>query len=303
MKASTVSVDRIIVPEYVERPYAKIQDARDKASIEAHGIQQALVLVPDGERLILAKGLRRLRIAKALGMGKVPYVTASVPEGMPVDDYVRELRLALSEHREDLRPSQKMNLVEELKRRFKMSSKEIAHYLGVDEDTIVNWRSLRKYIQPVVAAIDADLLTMGAARAFDGMTPEGQEEIWQRHHAELCGKGNTGAHKLIRKLYPAEKYPSYYSNPELSAKRIAAKAGRSRSRAALPTEEKRRLLNSVEMRMVELSEGKRDYEKMKREITAAIPIVAAIMRNDDLRALVPEETRVELERFSEIYVS
>lgn len=303
MKSSTISTDKIIVPEYVERPLNKVADARDRASIEAHGIQQPLVLVPDGDRLVLAKGLRRLRIAKALGIGKVPYVTASVPEGMPVDDYVRELRLALSEHREDLAPSQKMSFVQELKKRFSMSSKEIAHYLGVDQDTITNWLSLRKYIQPVVAAIDADLLTMGAARAFDGMTPEGQEEIWQRHHAELCGKGNNGAHKLIRQLYPAEKYPAYYVNPELSAKRIAAKAGRKRTRAALPTEEKKRLLNSVELREIELREGQRDEAKMKREITAAIPLVAAIMRNDDLRALVPEETRGELERFSEIYVA
>src|SRR5690242_6872917 len=124
-KVSMIAVERIVVPEFVERPFNKVADARDRASIEKHGILQPFVLVQDGERMLLAKGLRRLRIAKSLGIAKVPYVEAAVPRGYEVDAYVRELRLALDIHRSDLTPSQKCQHAAELKERFGMTSKQL----------------------------------------------------------------------------------------------------------------------------------------------------------------------------------
>lgn len=95
MKSQLVSIDRITVPDFVERPLSKVADDRDRQSIAAVGIQQPLVCIADGERLLLAKGLRRLKIARSLGMGKVPVITADLPRGYDAETYVRELRLAL----------------------------------------------------------------------------------------------------------------------------------------------------------------------------------------------------------------
>jgi hypothetical protein len=39
----------------------------------------------------------------------------------------------------------------------------------------------------------------------------------------------------------------------------------------------------------------------KREIAAASPIIAAMLRDNKLRALIPEEMMPELERFAESY--
>jgi hypothetical protein len=56
------------------------------------------------------------------------------------------------------------------------------------------------------------------------------------------------------------------------------------------------------MKEIELKTGQEELGQMKREIKAAIPPLAAIMRNEDLWRLVPEEMKPELERFKEVYI-
>lgn len=304
MKSALIAADRIIVPDFVERPLSKVADDRDRRSIEAHGIQQPLVLVADGARLLLAKGLRRLRIAKSLGLGKVPYVEAPVPKGYTPEDYVRELRLALDMHRADLLPSQKCALVEDLKQRFSMQNKQLAAYLGIDQDSVTNWLAVRNYIPEVVVALDRERMTMGAARVFDGMSEKGQQAVWKKHSEELSGSGKAGVHKHIRKLYPPASFPAFYRQPELVASRLARKATKRKAKGAptITSNEKRRMMSSVELKSIELSEGQGDLKKMETEIQAAIAPIAAIMRAEKLWALVPEDMRPEIERFAEVFI-
>lgn len=304
MKSELISTDRIIVLDFVERPHAKVADDRDRRSIEQSGIQQPLVLVEDGDRLLLAKGLRRLRIAKSLGLGKVPIVRETAPKGMSAEDYVRELRLVLDVHRQDLFPSQECALIMELKERFRMNNTQVAAYLGLDQDTITNKLAVRNYVPAVVDALDSGRLTMQAARVFDGMTEQGQSEVWKRHGADLAALPGGGMHKAIRAEYHPEKFPAFYRNPGLVADRLKRRSGKrqSKGRASLTTNEKRRLQSSLELKEIEIREGNEELKSMKAEIAAATPIVAAIGRSAALTALIPEEMGAELARYSEIYV-
>ncbi len=207
-------------------------------------------------------------------------------------------------HRQDLLPSQKCALVEELKARFKMQNKQVAAYLGVDQDTITNWLAIRNYIPEVAQAVDSERLTMVAARVFDGLSTKGQEIIWKRHEKDLTGSGKNGVHKRLRALYPPADHPTYYRQPGLVAERLARKVAKRKSKGTptITTNEKRRLMSSVEMKEIELREGVEEERRLKAEIQASIAPLAAIMRSEKLMALVPEETREELERFAEIYI-
>lgn len=303
MKSELISTDRITVLDAVDRPLSKVPDDRDRRSIEQFGIRQPLVGVRDGERILLAKGLRRLRIAKSLGMGKVPIVLEDAPKGFTPADYVRELRLTLQEHRQDLFPSQKCSLIMELKKRFGMNNKQVAAYRGIDPDSVTNQLAIANYIRPVVEALDSGRLTMQAARVFDGMTEEGQEEVWRRHGADLSVLPGGGMHKSIRAEYHPDKFAHFYRQPELVASRLSRKSGkrRTKGRSALTSNEKRRLQSSLEMKELEIREGTEEYKAMKTDCVSAAPIVAAIRRSDNLRGFVREETMAELERFAEVY--
>lgn len=301
MKTGTISTDKITVLDFVDRPFSKVADDRDKMSIEKHGIQQPLALVPDGDRMLLADGLRRLRIAKALGISKVPYVLAEPLDGYTAEAYVRELRLALDIHRADLSPMQKCQQAMTLKERFGMSSLQLAAYIGVHHDSICNWLSLRHYLPEIVAAIEAGQLTMAAARTFNGMTPKGQKFIWKRHRKDLIGPGKAGVTKEMRNLYPPGDHAELYEQPELVTKRLGRGSKRKGKTPPVTTEEKRRLMSSLDMRELELREGLAEEKRLKAEIAAATVPIYAIMRSEKLSQFLTPDMREEMARFCEIY--
>lgn len=305
MKATTLSIDHIEVPEDVERSHDKVADDLLRKSIEQGGVQQPLVVVPgDGNKYLLVDGLRRLRAARALGIGKVPAVVDTVPKGLTAEEYRRRLRFILDEHRQDLLPSQKAELIETLKKMFSMNHKQVSAYLGIDQDSVTNWLAVKNYIPEVVTALDTTRLTMRAARTFDGMSEEGQQKVWQAHGKELMEGSGSKLHKSVRAQYPPTEFPSYYREPEMMAQRLARKQGKrkSKARTIIPPDEKKRLMQSLDVKETELRDGQEELKQMKAEINAATPIVAAIFRNEKFLAQVPEEMREELERFAEIYV-
>lgn len=296
---------QIIVPPGVQRPVAdKVSDHVLRRSIEQTGIQQPLVVLADGDAFLLIDGVRRLEIAKALGIPKVPAAVDHLPAGEPnADAYALRMRFILDEHRQDLLPSQKGILIAELKKLMKFSNPQIAAYLGVDGDSITNWLSVLRYIPPVQLAMDAGLLTMQAARVFDGMTDKGQETLWKGHQEELIGPGRTGAHKRLRKLFSPVSHPEFYRNAKMVAIRLKQNNGAKRKshRPNYNEAEKKKLLSSLDMKEAQLAEYKTEISENKREIEAAGPIVSALLRDKKLRALIPAEMLPELERFAEEY--
>lgn len=300
MKTSHLSPDQLtVLPVIAERSQSRVADSFLRNSIEKGGIQQPLIAVRDGERILLAKGVRRLRIARALDMKRVPVLVYDAPAGVDVERYVKELRFVLF-HRQDLMPSQKAELVATLKERFSMTNAQVAAYLGIASDSVTNWQAASRYLPPIVAAMDAGRLTMQAARVFDGLTEAGQKAIWKAHGKELMSNGAT-AHKRLRAQYPPASFPDFYREPKLIARRLKQKGGQRRASRGMSAGEKQRLAESYELKEIEVREGRNKLAVMERQIKAAIPLVAATLRNEQVLALVPDEMRPELERFAEAY--
>ncbi len=298
-----IPVEAIGIPAQVTRPRPnRLEDEVLLRSIRQGGIQQPLVVLAVNDGYQLVDGSRRLDAARALGLPKVPAVVDVPPGARDSESYGRRIRFILDEHRQDLLPSQKAELIVKLKEAMGLNNGQMAAYLGVDPDSVTNWLAIRRYIPEVARAIDVGALTMQQAKAMEGMGEEGQRVIWKKHAEDLM-QARGGAHRRIREQYPPEKYPQYYINPERRAA-ILARGKRSKRGKAKPNytvEEKKRLLADVEMKEAELAELKEEMAQSKREIAAASPVIAAMLRNSKLRALIPKEMLPELERFAETY--
>lgn len=304
MKTQLLPLSQLDAPHEWHRKPSKIEDDALRRSIEEGGIQQPLFVVPHGKRFICADGIRRMKVAGLLDIAKVPAVIEEAPAGIEPKEHARQLRFMLDELRQDLRPSQRAELIEKLKAQFGMTNIAVSQYLGVDQDSITNWLSVRRYVPEVVQAMDRGQLTMQAARVFDGMSEKGQRKVWSKHAAELLTAAGGKMHQHLRTLYPPTSHPEFYTKPEKIAARLAKKGPAKRKRVAKPSftpAEKQRLLTSFEFRDAELKDAKTELQQLKRECLAAGPIVAAIRRNTELWTLVPEEMQAELERFGEVY--
>ncbi len=309
MKSVILPISKLIVLPDVERPADAVADDLLRKSIEAsqtkesNGIQQPFIGVEDGPRILLVDGLRRRRIAPTLGITKVWCIVDKAPKGDNPEEYVRRLRFILDHHRQDLMPSQKAELIETLKRQFGLSQKQCALYLGVDEDSITNWLAVRQYVPEIVAELDQGTLTMKAARPFRGLSAKGQRHVWKEHGSDLAQRGGGNLHKTLRAQYPPTKFPDFYKDPQMARAQLTNKSGprKSKPRPSLSKEEKSRLLNSFEVREASLKKLQKEEKQLTLEIRAATPIIAAIMRNEKLLALVPKDMREELEVFAAEY--
>lgn len=311
MNATEILTTRLALSEFHKRPTYKAEDASLEKSIRKGGIEQPLVVVRDGENLIVVDGGRRLLLAKTLHIPKVPAVMHDLPEGEDAQAYALKLRFIVDEHRQDLLPSQRAQLLQTIKDTRGFGNTELADYLGVAAESIRNWLSPLSYCPEVIAVLDSGRITMNGARVFEGMTPHGQKWILDHHMTELTGEGSKdGLATKLRKQYPPEKHRNFYTNPEVTRRNLdIAKDRRGQQRSAHRTrvanttaEEKKRLMGSVEMKATEIAENKEELAELKRDIEAATPVVAAIMRNKDLRKYVPEGMFDELKAFADVYV-
>lgn len=303
MKTQLIPLTSLDAPHEWHRSPSKIDDDALRRSIEEGGIQQPLVVLADGKRFLVVDGIRRMKVAGLLDIAKVPAVVDSVPSGEKAEDYARRIRFILDELRQDLRPSQRAELINRLKAQFSMTNTAVAQYLGVDQDSITNWLAVTRYVPEVVSALDRGALTMQAARVFDGMSESGQKKVWKADGTDLMNSAGGRMHKELRAKYPPQKFPHFYKDADKIARRLG-KGKTRRKRIVKPSftpQEKQRLLTSFEMKDASLKDATADLKQFKAEIAAAAPIVSAIMRNDDLRKLVPDDMLPELERFSEIY--
>ena len=309
MNTKQIPVGSIEVPAKYDRPESRVRDDILRKSIAQLGIQQPLVVIETGKgKYRLVKGSRRLRFAKELDLPNVPAVIDVLPEGSNVEHHSDNLRFILDQCRQDLVPSQKAELVETLKRTFGLNNIQVAAYLGIDQDSVTNWLAVKKYIPEVVSAMDAGLVTMQAARVFDGMTEKGQKHIWRSHASDFAEKPGGQLHKELRKEYDPTQFKSFYVKPEQVASKLARK-GSGRVSKSRPTAkangisqaEKAKLLNSFEMKRLEVASGEHELKELQKDISAATKVVSAILRSEKLPGMIPKELREELSRFAEVY--
>lgn len=306
MKTDLLATDKLTLTAFHERPSGGAEDVTLERSIKDTGIQQPLVVLRVGDDYQLIDGGRRLIIARRLGLPKVPVAVHEVPKGEDAGLYGLKLRFALDEHRQDLFPTQRAQLLQKIKDTRGFGNTELAAYLGVVPESIRNWLSPISYCPEVQDMLDRGAFTMNAARVFEGMTEHGQRYVLKNHLPELTGEGGKDALPArLRAKYPPAKFRNFYTNPEATERNLGlAKQRRAavRSRvAATPAAEKRKLLESVESKAAEIKDNKIELEELRADITAATPIVAAILRNRELKALLQPEMLEELELFGQHY--
>lgn len=313
-------LDQLDVPEAFERESQRVSDDILRRSVEASeragqgGIQQPLAVLekPDGQYLVV-RGTRRLRVARALGIAKVPIAIFKPRKGETPEEYAPELRVIL-DLRQDLKPSQRAIAIDNLQEQMGMTNLAVSQYLGIDQDTVTNWKAILRYIPEVVEAIDTGRLTPHTAHVFDGLTEKGQRVVWERHQSELCQEGAGRRHKQIRAEYPPDKFRDYYEKPDVVIRRITG-AGPAKKRKATPrpkpsdeeiqkrSRDRQRLLSSYSFKDTELAAAKQEIKSADKKIRAATPIIAAIMRNKRLWAMVPDAMQFELQAFAEKYIA
>lgn len=299
-----VRIDAIDFPPEYERKASLVEDDALRRSVEKSGVQQSAVVMPgDNGRYTLVKGGRRLMIAENKGDHTIPVVISVPPTGEDPVQYRNRLRFILTQARQDLRPSQRASLIKQLMSMFGMKQKDVSAYLGVDAGSITNWLAIDKYIPPIVHAIDSEQITLHHARAFDGMSPEGQARVWKQKGKEIAKLSGGQAHRMVRCLYNPKTHVAFYTSAEKTLEKLSRKkAGRrARSRPKLTRNEKDVLARDLTLREVELEDGTAEIKQLKRECAIAAPTLRAIKRAPELWHIVPEATQEEIERFLEVY--
>lgn len=294
----------IDVPQEYESKDSLVEDDAVRKSIEKSGVQQSIIVIPDGERFIVVKGVRRVRISQLIGLKDIPaLVNEPAPPGSDAKTYRDRLRMILTQARQDLFPSQRAEMIKELMKVFGMNQAQVAEYLGVDAGSITNWLSINRYIPAVVTAIDSRELTMHAARVFDGMTQQGQEKVWKAKRSEIASLSAGRAHRLIRQTYSPTAHPEMYVAPKKTAEKMSRPKGKraTKSRPRLSRAEKEMLSSDLQLREVELQEANQELTTLKKEITLATTPIRAILHNEDLVSVIPKEMKEELDRFYEVY--
>lgn len=297
----------VVPPEFVREATNATEDAQLMASVKKTGIQQPLIVLRFGDTYRVVKGTRRLGVAVLLNIPKVLCVVDEVPEGEDAESYARKIRFSLDEHRQDLLPTQRAQIIHQIMNQMGISKTDFAADLGVVPDTITNWLAPLSYVPEVQQAIDNGTVTMHAARVFSGLSEKGQRHILTKHRAELASDtGKSRLHKSLRKQYAPNAHPDFYVEPQKAVQRLAGQSKtRRRSPRAYTADEKKTLLNSVELKENELLDGKEEAKELRAQIEAAIPIVAAIQRNRPLRDYVAKHYPAmveELKAFADAYV-
>jgi len=300
-----IRVSLIDIPSEYEGKDSLVEDDALRKSIEKSGVQQSIIVIPsDRNRFTLVKGARRVRISQIIGLTDIPAVINVPPGDADPQRYRNRLRMILTQARQDLLPSQRANLIKQLMQSFGLKQKEVAAYLGVDAGSITNWLSIDRYIPVVVKAIDSNEITMHTARAFDGMTHKGQEQVWKAKRKELGSLSGGKAHRLVRSTYSPKSHPEFYVAPAKTLEKLNRKRGQraTKSRPKLSRSEKDVLSRDLGLREIELSDSKEELSQLKKEITLAAQPIRAILRNKELLELIPAEMKDEFDRFAEVYI-
>lgn len=308
MNVQEILTSKLAITPFLERPPSGPEDATLERSIRDTGIQQPLAAVQIGDTLQVVDGGRRLLIAKRLSIPKVRVAIYDLPATENPRLYPLKLRFILDQHRQDLLPTQRAELLAKIKEAHGFGNTEMAAYLGVVPESIRNWLSPLSYCKEVQGLLDSSRLTMNGARVFEGMTEKGQRYVLEHHLGQLEGPGDKGdLTATLRRKYPPNRFPHMYTNPEASARNLdiaKRRRGAVRTKVANTTmQEKKRLLDSVELKTAEIEENKSELAELKADILAAVPIVAAIMRNKAIREVVPAEVMEEIQAFAKVYVS
>jgi ParB family transcriptional regulator, chromosome partitioning protein len=167
-------------------------------SIEAVGVLQPIIVRPSGERYQIVMGERRVRAARAAGIGRIPAVVRTTE-----DDHLLRDALLENVHREDLNPLEEAAAYEQLLADFGITQEELAARLGRSRPVIANAMRLLRLPASVQRRIAAKTLSAGHARAVASLDdPVQQERLADRIVAE--GLTVRMAEELVQRIKNGE---------------------------------------------------------------------------------------------------
>lgn len=181
-ETSQLRVIEVSVASIVSNPYQPRKTFSDpsmeelKASVQAHGILQPLLVTREGEKFQLIAGERRLRAAKALHLKTVPVIIRKTSD-------LEKLELAIVENvqREDLNPIEEAESYLRLIEEFDLTQDEAAKKCGKSRSQISNALRLLKLPGEIQHSLASGKLSVGHAKILLSIEdPEQQRKMWKQ---------------------------------------------------------------------------------------------------------------------------
>lgn len=164
---SVASTDLMPVTKLARNPsqprtyFDEAELERLASSIKRHGILQPLLITPHGQKYMIIAGERRFRAAQIAGLTEVPVIIRSSKE-------LEQIEIGLIENvqRVDLSPMEQALSIAKLHQQFKIGLDEIADRIGKATTTVHNIVRLLQLPTNAKAALQAEQITEGHARAI-----------------------------------------------------------------------------------------------------------------------------------------
>ncbi len=175
-------VQKILITDIVpnvsqpRRQFDKTELAGLAASIKKHGVLQPIIVVRDSNsnHYRIVAGDRRWRAAAQAGLSHMPAIVRSLEE-------LEQIELAIIENiqRVDLSPLEQAMAVYKLQHQFSLTLEQIAEKLGKAPSTLSNMARLLQLTADARAALEADKISEGHARAILALRgmPNKQSEL------------------------------------------------------------------------------------------------------------------------------
>lgn len=142
------------------------------ASIQRHGVLQAIVVRPLGDRYELVSGERRTRAARVAGRTTIPAVIRTDI----ADDQMLELALVENVQRQDLDAIERAQAFREMMSALSLTQEQVADMVGLKRSSVANLLRLLDLPEAVQSAVQRGLISMGHARALAGL-PQGEDQL------------------------------------------------------------------------------------------------------------------------------
>lgn len=148
-------------PFQPRREFSETDLAELRASLQASGMLQPVVVRPAGESFELISGERRFRAAAQLGWTEIPALVRDADERTM-------LTLALIENlqRTDLNAVEEARGYQRLQEEFQLTHQEISEAVGKERSTITNLLRVLTLPNDVQALLEQGQLTVGHAKAL-----------------------------------------------------------------------------------------------------------------------------------------
>jgi ParB family chromosome partitioning protein len=183
-------------------------------SISEHGLLQPLIATArdvatgeGGPHYQLVAGERRWRAAKLAGLQTVPVL---VKEATPQETL--ELALVENIQRADLNPLEEANAYHQLMDEFGLTQEQVAERVGRSRVTVTNSLRLLRLAEEIKAAVLANRISEGHARALLGLNEE-QLQLRVLRLIEKQGLSVRQTEELVRRLTSGKSQPGAQPQP------------------------------------------------------------------------------------------